>query len=67
MVFQYLKRTAGDNPYIFISFVIGVIGPALVVGVPPIRKSMGYVSPVRAPETYPLPQRARSPPAGYED
>ncbi|KAF9910095.1 hypothetical protein BX616_010942 [Lobosporangium transversale] len=67
MVLQYLKRSADKNPYIFVSFVIAAIGPALVVGVPPIRKSMGYVSPARIPETYPLPRRARNPPSGYED
>ncbi|KAI1309508.1 hypothetical protein EDD11_004094 [Mortierella claussenii] len=67
MVFQYLKRSASSNPYIFVSFVIAAIGPALVVGVPSIRKSMGHVKAVRAPESYPLPKRARNPPAGYED
>ncbi|KAF8938020.1 hypothetical protein EDD21DRAFT_370806 [Dissophora ornata] len=67
MVFQYLRRSASENPYIFVSFVVAAIGPALVVGVPAIRKSQGYVSPARIPETYPLPNRARSPPSGYED
>ncbi|KAF9433316.1 hypothetical protein BGZ76_009614 [Entomortierella beljakovae] len=67
MVLQYLKRSASQNPYIFVSFVVAAIGPALVFAVPPIRKAQGYVSPARLPETYPLPQRARSPPAGYED
>ncbi|KAF9992772.1 hypothetical protein BGZ80_004559 [Entomortierella chlamydospora] len=67
MVLQYLKRSASQNPYIFVSFVIAAVGPALVVAVPSIRKSQGYVSPARIPETYPLPQRARNPPAGYED
>ncbi|KAF9173917.1 hypothetical protein BGX21_008256 [Mortierella sp. AD011] len=67
MVLQYLKRSASQNPYIFVSFVIAAVGPALVVTVPSIRKSQGYVSPARVPETYPLPQRARNPPSGYED
>ncbi|KAG0294149.1 hypothetical protein BGZ98_001874 [Dissophora globulifera] len=67
MVFQYLKNSANKNPYIFVSFVVAAIGPVLVVAVPPFRKAQGYVSPARLPESYPLPQRARSPPAGYED
>ncbi|KAG0224359.1 hypothetical protein B0O80DRAFT_463233 [Mortierella sp. GBAus27b] len=67
MVFQYLKRSASENPYIFISFVVAAIGPALVVGVPPVRKSMGHVTAARIPDNYPLPKRARNPPAGYED
>lgn len=29
------------------------IGPVLVVTVPGIRKSQGYVSPARIPDTYP--------------
>ncbi|KAG0093454.1 hypothetical protein BGZ93_010856 [Podila epicladia] len=67
MVFQYLKRAANEKPYIFTSFVLAAIGPVLVVTVPEIRKSQGYVSPARIPDTYPLPQRARNPPSGYED
>ncbi|KAF8968644.1 hypothetical protein BGZ46_010843 [Entomortierella lignicola] len=67
MVVQYLKRSASQNPYIFVSFVIAAVGPALVLTVPSIRKGQGYVSPARIPETFPLPQRARNPPAGYED
>ncbi|KAG0372277.1 MAG: hypothetical protein J3R72DRAFT_429698 [Linnemannia gamsii] len=67
MVFQYLRRAAHDSPYIFTSFVVAAIGPVLVVAVPPIRKSQGYVTPVRIPDTYPLPQRARNPPTGYDD
>ncbi|KAF9427127.1 hypothetical protein BGZ94_005425 [Podila epigama] len=67
MVLQYLKRVANDKPYIFTSFVIAAIGPVLVLTVPEIRKSQGYVSPARIPETYPLPNRARNPPSGYED
>ncbi|CAO3573878.1 hypothetical protein BGZ70_009576 [Mortierella alpina] len=67
MVLQYIRRAAHEKPYIFASFVIAAIGPVLVVTVPSIRKSQGYVSPARIPDTYPLPQRARNPPAGYED
>ncbi|KAG0056862.1 hypothetical protein BGZ83_003156 [Gryganskiella cystojenkinii] len=67
MVFAYIRRQAHESPYIFTSFVVAAIGPALVVAVPPIRKAQGYVSPARIPETYPLPQRARTPPSGYED
>ncbi|KAF9146394.1 hypothetical protein BGX30_000740 [Mortierella sp. GBA39] len=67
MVLQYLRRSARDSPYIFTSFVVAAIGPVLVLGVPAVRKSQGYVSPARIPDTYPLPQRARSPPSGYED
>ncbi|KAF9158122.1 hypothetical protein DFQ26_007960 [Actinomortierella ambigua] len=67
MVLQYLRTQAREKPYIFSSFVIAAIGPVLVVGVPPIRKSMGWVPAQRIPETYPLPNRARNPPPGYED
>ncbi|KAI7817588.1 hypothetical protein BC939DRAFT_465547 [Gamsiella multidivaricata] len=67
MVFQYLKQSANKNPYIFVSFVVAAIGPVLVVGVPAIRKNSGYISPARIPDTYPLPNRARNPPSGYED
>ncbi|KAF9380133.1 hypothetical protein CPB97_008539 [Podila verticillata] len=53
MVFQYLRRAAHEKPYIFTSFVLAAIGPVLVVTVPEIRKSQGYVSPARIPDTYP--------------
>ncbi|GJJ72768.1 hypothetical protein EMPS_05126 [Entomortierella parvispora] len=67
MVFQYIRRAAHSNPYIFTSFVVAAIGPVLVVAVPPLRESQGYVRPARVPDTYPLPNRARNPPSGYED
>ncbi|KAF9650401.1 NADH-ubiquinone oxidoreductase 9.5 kDa subunit, partial [Thelephora ganbajun] len=58
---------AHENPVIFYSCVLGVIGPVLAIGVPPFRKSFGWQPAERIPTTYPLPNRPRVPIQGYED
>ncbi|KAF5327451.1 hypothetical protein D9619_004227 [Psilocybe cf. subviscida] len=65
--YRYLQIQAHENPVIFYSVVIGCIGPVMAVTVPPIRERMGYKKAPEVPQTYPLPKRARTPPAGYED
>ncbi|KAL0077245.1 hypothetical protein F4703DRAFT_1882863, partial [Phycomyces blakesleeanus] len=56
------------RPVIFWSFVIGSAGPLMVWTVPTIRREyFGFKGVERLPITYPLPNRARNPPAGYED
>lgn len=65
--YRYLQRQAHEQPVIFYSCVLGLIGPAMVLTVPPIRKKLGYVSPERPPTTYPLPNRPRVPVTGYDD
>ncbi|KAJ2607901.1 hypothetical protein H4S08_004658 [Coemansia sp. RSA 1365] len=45
----------------------GMIRPALVLIVPPIRDYMGFVAPMSIPESYPLPNRPRRTTIGYED
>ncbi|CAO3645301.1 unnamed protein product [Cunninghamella blakesleeana] len=63
-----LRRFALDQPVIFWSFVIGFIGPALVFTVPKVRREyLGFKGVEALPLTYPIPNRARNPPSGYED
>ncbi|KAG9047073.1 hypothetical protein FS837_003110 [Tulasnella sp. UAMH 9824] len=66
-LYASLRRHAHENPTIFWSCVLGAIGPVIAITVPPVRKSMGWVPPEQIPTSYPLPKRARNPPAGYED
>ncbi|KAI0781658.1 hypothetical protein BC629DRAFT_1289586 [Irpex lacteus] len=65
--FRYLQRQAHEQPVIYYSIVLGLIGPALVVTVPPIRERFGWKPAERPPTTYPLPKRARVPVSGYDD
>ncbi|KZT65713.1 hypothetical protein DAEQUDRAFT_814109 [Daedalea quercina L-15889] len=65
--YRYLQRQAHEQPVIFYSCVLGLIGPVMLVTVPPIREAFGYKSPERVPTTYPLPNRPRRPVQGYED
>ncbi|KAH9895979.1 hypothetical protein C8Q73DRAFT_758481 [Cubamyces lactineus] len=65
--YRYLQRQAHEQPVIFYSVVIGLIGPLMVVTIPPIRKSLGYKTPEPIPATYPIPKRPRRPVQGYED
>ncbi|BEJ13912.1 hypothetical protein CspHIS471_0310860 [Cutaneotrichosporon sp. HIS471] len=66
-IYRAFQRTAHEQPVIFYSLVIGFAGPALVFGVPPIRKSMGWKPAERVPTTYPVPDRPRRAVAGFED
>ncbi|KAH9850408.1 hypothetical protein C2E23DRAFT_834969 [Lenzites betulinus] len=65
--YRYLQRQAHEQPTIFYAVVIGLIGPVMLVTVPPIRKSLGYKNPEIIPTSYPVPNRARRPVQGYED
>ncbi|PSR77095.1 hypothetical protein PHLCEN_2v8084 [Hermanssonia centrifuga] len=83
MFYRYLQRQAHEQPVIFYSCVIGLIGPLIVVTVPPIRKSMGWQYAERLPTTYPgmqlpislaplshpytVPNRPRVQLTGYDD
>ncbi|KAM0754772.1 hypothetical protein T439DRAFT_309570 [Meredithblackwellia eburnea MCA 4105] len=67
--YQYLQRSAHEQPVIFYSVLLGAVGPVAVVAVPEIRKSWFGWKPVeRPPTTYPLPNRPRDKNlTGYED
>ncbi|EIW52929.1 uncharacterized protein TRAVEDRAFT_135003 [Trametes versicolor FP-101664 SS1] len=65
--YRYLQRQAHEQPVIFYSLVIGLIGPVMLVTVPPIRKTLGYRYSDPIPTSYPVPKRERRPVQGYED
>ncbi|EPS96304.1 hypothetical protein FOMPIDRAFT_1130657 [Fomitopsis schrenkii] len=65
--YRYLQRQAHEQPVIFYSCVLGLIGPVMLVTVPPVRRAFGYKTPEQIPTTYPLPNRPRRPVQGYED
>ncbi|KAJ8654264.1 hypothetical protein O0I10_010086 [Lichtheimia ornata] len=63
-----LRKFAIEKPVIFWSCLIGAVGPVMVWTVPKIRREyFGYKGVPPLPITYPLPNQARNPPAGYED
>ena len=47
------QRQAHESPVLFYSVVLGLAGPVLAFGVPPIRERMGYRPPEPIPTTYP--------------
>jgi hypothetical protein len=47
------QRQAHESPVLFYSVVLGLVGPVLAFGVPPIREHMGYRPPEPIPTTYP--------------
>ncbi|KAJ7364058.1 hypothetical protein DFH08DRAFT_681113, partial [Mycena albidolilacea] len=61
------QRHAHESPVIFYSCVVGLIGPVVLVTVPPIKQRLGYKQAEPIPLSYPLPNRARRPVQGYED
>ncbi|KAI0076690.1 hypothetical protein K474DRAFT_1597603 [Panus rudis PR-1116 ss-1] len=65
--YRYLQRQAHEQPVIFYSCVIGLIGPVMVVTVPPIRKAFGWKPSEPIPTSYPIPNRPRRPVTGYDD
>ncbi|KAF7312253.1 DUF155 domain-containing protein [Mycena indigotica] len=65
--YRVLQRHAHESPVIFYSCVIGLIGPALLVTVPPLKEQLGYKPAEPIPLSYPLPNRPRRPVHGFED
>ncbi|KAI9145924.1 hypothetical protein BKA69DRAFT_1121118 [Paraphysoderma sedebokerense] len=63
----WLKRKTIEQPVIVASFVIGAVGPLMVVTVPPMRRRFGWEPASQPPMSYPMPNRPRNPPAGFED
>lgn len=51
--FVQQQRQAHEQPVIFYSCVLGLIGPVMLVTVPPVRTALGYKSPEQIPTTYP--------------
>ena len=47
------QRQAHESPVLFYSVVLGLIGPVLAFGVPPVRERLGYRPPEPIPTTYP--------------
>jgi hypothetical protein len=47
------QRQAHESPVLFYSVVLGLVGPVLAFGVPPISERMGYRPPEPIPTTYP--------------
>jgi len=66
-IFRTFQRLAHEQPVYFYATALGLLGPVMLIVVPPIRRKMGYVKPEPAPYSYPLPQRPRRPTTGYED
>ncbi|CCM02711.1 uncharacterized protein FIBRA_04817 [Fibroporia radiculosa] len=65
--YRYFQRQAHESPVIFFSCVLGLVGPAMVIAVPPVRRSWGWKPAEPIPTSYPLPKRPRQPVQGYED
>ena len=47
------QRQAHEQPVIFYSIILGLIGPVMVVTVPPVRKSLGWRPAEPIPTSYP--------------
>ncbi|KAI9480188.1 hypothetical protein BX667DRAFT_513981 [Coemansia mojavensis] len=67
MIVNLLRKATFSQPFAVWGLGLGFAGPLLVLVVPPIQKSLGYVAPAAVPQSYPLPQRERRPTHGYED
>ncbi|KAI8621477.1 hypothetical protein BC830DRAFT_1163702 [Chytriomyces sp. MP71] len=52
-VFSYLKYNLHNHPAIFMAYAFGLTGPALLLGVYPYRRELGYKKPVDIPRSYP--------------
>ncbi|KAK7050990.1 n19m, NADH-ubiquinone oxidoreductase 9.5 kDa subunit [Paramarasmius palmivorus] len=65
--YNFMYRSAHEQPAIFYSVILGTLGPLLVVTVPPIRERLGYAPREEIPTSYPLPKRARRQVTGYDD
>ncbi|KAJ9058189.1 n19m, NADH-ubiquinone oxidoreductase 9.5 kDa subunit [Entomophthora muscae] len=63
-----LKYYSLEYPFYFYGIALGAVGPAMVLTVLPLRRnSQDYKRIPDVPTTYPMPNRARLHPAGYDD
>ncbi|KAL2144513.1 hypothetical protein VTI28DRAFT_9018 [Corynascus sepedonium] len=64
---RYWRWAARARPAFFWSCVIGGLGPATLVVVPPIRRALGDYDAAPIPLTYPVPTGPRKTLTGYGD
>ncbi|OAL01163.1 hypothetical protein IQ06DRAFT_376748 [Phaeosphaeriaceae sp. SRC1lsM3a] len=64
---RYLRWASINKPAYFYSIIVGLMGPAMVVTVPPIRRYLGEEKRPVIPMTYPVPKGARPRPTGFDD
>ncbi|KAK4216597.1 hypothetical protein V8F33_010812 [Rhypophila sp. PSN 637] len=64
---RYLKWSARERPSYFWSCVIGALGPAHLLIVPPVRRYFGDYDAPPIPMTYPVPTGPRKKLTGYGD
>lgn len=64
---RYLRWAAHEKPAIFFSVVLGLMGPASFVVIPPLRRLAGDEDPPRIPLTYPVPRGPRKVTEGFDD
>ncbi|EON65642.1 hypothetical protein W97_04881 [Coniosporium apollinis CBS 100218] len=64
---SYLRWASHEKPAIFYSFVVGGMGPVMMVTVPSIRRRLGDGPRPPIPLTYPIPKGPRKIPEGYDD
>ncbi|KAL0635862.1 n19m, NADH-ubiquinone oxidoreductase 9.5 kDa subunit [Maublancomyces gigas] len=65
--FRYLRYASHTKPALFWSLVLGAAGPVLFVGSIPVKRVMGIQNRPKVPATYPVPNRPRLIPVGYDD
>ncbi|RKP08541.1 hypothetical protein THASP1DRAFT_29652 [Thamnocephalis sphaerospora] len=61
------RRFTFDHPVISFSLIVGVAGPVMAAVGIPLRRRLGYEPAPELPASYPLPNRRRNPPVGYDD
>ncbi|KAF2138931.1 uncharacterized protein K452DRAFT_290040 [Aplosporella prunicola CBS 121167] len=62
-----MRWVSHEKPAVFYSFVVGFMGPAIVVAAPPFRRLIGDDPRPEIPMTYPIPKGPRVIPEGYDD
>lgn len=65
--FRYMRWAAHEKPAIFFSIVLGSLGPVALLGLPPLRRYFGDVTPPKVPMSYPIPTGPRQIPKGFDD
>ncbi|KAI8057133.1 hypothetical protein BDF22DRAFT_740662 [Syncephalis plumigaleata] len=66
-VWDKIRRVTFESPVITFSVVVGTLGPLMALTAPSVRSMLGYQHVEPLPFSYPLPNRPRNPPAGYDD
>ncbi|KAI5843371.1 hypothetical protein DFP73DRAFT_551726 [Morchella snyderi] len=64
---RYMRYASHTSPALFWSVMLGAAGPAVFLASIPLKRALGIAEREMIPQTYPVPNRPRKIPVGFDD